>query len=64
MLMYTPNIRESLTLLYFDFRSIHTHYVDLQEEVKSMSWEDAVEMLYPNLSTEELEEELMDRIPD
>ncbi len=29
-----------------------------------MSWEDAVEMLYPNLSTEELEEELMDRIPD
>ncbi len=29
-----------------------------------MSWEDAVEILYPNLSTEELEEELMDRIPD
>ena len=29
-----------------------------------MSWEYAVEMLYPNLSTEELEEELMDRIPD
>lgn len=29
-----------------------------------MSWEDAVEMLYPNLSTEELEEELLDRIPE
>lgn len=29
-----------------------------------MSWEDAVEMLYPNLSTEELEEELLDRIPN
>lgn len=29
-----------------------------------MSWEDAIEMLYPNLSIEELEEELIDRIPD
>ena len=29
-----------------------------------MSWEDVVEMLYPNLTTEELEEELMDKIPD
>lgn len=29
-----------------------------------MSWEDVVEMLYPNLSKEELEEELTDRIPD
>ena len=29
-----------------------------------MSWEDAVEMLYPNLSTEELEEELLDRIAE
>ncbi len=29
-----------------------------------MSWEDAIEILYPNLSIEELEEELMDRIPD
>lgn len=29
-----------------------------------MPWEDAVDMLYPNLSTEELKEELMDRIPD
>lgn len=29
-----------------------------------MFWEDVVEMLYPNLSKEELEEELMDRIPD
>ncbi len=29
-----------------------------------MSWEDAVEMLYPNLSTEELEEGLLDRIPE
>lgn len=29
-----------------------------------MSWEEAIEMLYPNLSTEELEEELLDRIPE
>lgn len=29
-----------------------------------MSWEEVMEMLYPNLSIEELEEQLMDRIPD
>lgn len=29
-----------------------------------MSWEDAIEILYPNLSIEELEEALVNRIPD
>lgn len=29
-----------------------------------MSWEDAIEILYPNLSIEELEKELMDRVRD
>lgn len=39
-------------------------YPETYKEVKLMPWEDAVDMLYPNLSTEELKEELMDRIPD